>query len=64
MDAYSSELRDIVERINKMIIGVDAERMGKYQTLHNPEWVYEQDFSDLTVNTITSFITMTIKKAD
>ncbi len=48
MDAYSSELRDIVERINKMIIGVDAERMGKYQTLHNPEWVYEQDFSDLT----------------
>jgi hypothetical protein len=48
MDAYSSELRDIVERINKMIIGVDAERMGKHQTSHNPEWVYEQDFSDLT----------------
>jgi hypothetical protein len=55
MDAYSSELRDIVERINKMIIGVDAGRMGKYQTSHNPEWVYEQEFSNMTERLVMSF---------
>ena len=46
MDAYASELREIAERMNKIIKRVDAE--------HNPEWVDESLFSDMVERLVMS----------
>ena len=46
MDAYASELREIAERMNKIIKCVDADR--------NPEWVDERRFSDMVERLVMS----------